>query len=620
MLQAARPRTFSAGPRIRHAPSRLCARGPFRRWGHRPRTGPEVRHVASASLPRDVPRWTRPRFLHVRGTFRGVRAVPTTCARGGGGSGSGAGRRGPPRDDGGGGGGGSSGSGVPAQPPYHVFASAADAVSWVNGEYTTFGHLPPHTVLRAQVLVRDDGGSPSVLDATAVDVAYEAVAGRVGRAQLEERREDRPLVAAARPPVRRDARAFGKGLLGLVDARRRDAGRPPTPDVGGRSRPLRGRRPAALPGRRRRAPERARDLPRHGARQGERRHARPRGRRRRGVVEDTAASAATSPAARRQAGPTSTWSTNPDLDRKQAKENILRVHDVKHGTLVRGARCGRRVRRLPRHAREPPHRPRREPGPAEPVGRDPSRARRLRRGGRRRRVVQRVPRDLADGRWRDGEGRSLVRRVPRRDVRGRGHDRPRRRRQPRRRRRRRGPSLLGRRTAVRVVPHGRRPRPPDRAGPRVRHRRDPPAPRIRQHGRGGVARSVATTRGSAPAPPPRTATAAATRASRAPCHGTSHAEWSAATDSTTSATMQGHPGAMVECDVCHVAGSLPLTTQGPHGLHNVGDARWALGGHGSFYAADPTGCQACHGKDLAGTRPVARGDRAGARPRERPAW
>jgi len=65
--------------------------------------------------------------------------------------------------------------------------------------------------------------------------------------------------------------------------------------------------------------------------------------------------------------------------------------------------------------------------------------------------------------------------------------------------------------------------------------------------------------------------------------------------------MQGHPGARVECDVRHVGGSLPLTTQGPDGLHNVGDARGALGGHGSFYASDPTGGQACHGQDLAGT-------------------
>jgi hypothetical protein len=30
-------------------------------------------------------------------------------------------------------------------------------------------------------------------------------------------------------------------------------------------------------------------------------------------------------------------------------------------------------------------------------------------------------------------------------------------------------------------------------------------------------------------------------------------------------------------------------------MHNVGDSRWANGGHGDFYERNPSSCAACHG-------------------------
>ncbi len=89
------------------------------------------------------------------------------------------------------------------------------------------------------------------------------------------------------------------------------------------------------------------------------------------------------------------------------------------------------------------------------------------------------------------------------------------------------------------------------------------------------------------------------------CHGSTHAEWPvadpAANDNVAPTELQGHSGVLRECGTCHAAGTLALTTAGPHGMHNVGDARWALGGHGNFYENDPNSCKACHGLNREGT-------------------
>ncbi len=89
------------------------------------------------------------------------------------------------------------------------------------------------------------------------------------------------------------------------------------------------------------------------------------------------------------------------------------------------------------------------------------------------------------------------------------------------------------------------------------------------------------------------------------CHGSTHAEWPvanpASNDNVAAMRLQGHTGVLRECGACHAVGTLPLTLSGPHGMHTVGDSRWASGGHGDFYAADPNRCLSCHGLAREGT-------------------
>jgi hypothetical protein len=93
------------------------------------------------------------------------------------------------------------------------------------------------------------------------------------------------------------------------------------------------------------------------------------------------------------------------------------------------------------------------------------------------------------------------------------------------------------------------------------------------------------------------------------CHGSTHAEWpiadDAANDNVAAKTLQGYSGKIIECTVCHAQGSLQLTTNGPHGLHNVNDIGWLDENHGDFYEQNKSGCKACHGLDLLGT-PLAK--------------
>lgn len=89
------------------------------------------------------------------------------------------------------------------------------------------------------------------------------------------------------------------------------------------------------------------------------------------------------------------------------------------------------------------------------------------------------------------------------------------------------------------------------------------------------------------------------------CHGSTHAIWpgnpaTQKNDNKAAVRLQGHAGTISECSTCHRAGSLPLTLNGPHGLHNIDDPRWTEG-HEDFYAKDKTSCQTCHGADLRGT-------------------
>ncbi|MGR8932228.1 MAG: IPT/TIG domain-containing protein [Gammaproteobacteria bacterium] len=92
------------------------------------------------------------------------------------------------------------------------------------------------------------------------------------------------------------------------------------------------------------------------------------------------------------------------------------------------------------------------------------------------------------------------------------------------------------------------------------------------------------------------------------CHGSTHAIWPGdsahSNDNAAAEILQGHTGTIVECSTCHKPGSLPPTTDGPHGMHNVNDSSWALNedrGHPAFYEQAPNECKACHGTDLRGT-------------------
>jgi len=93
------------------------------------------------------------------------------------------------------------------------------------------------------------------------------------------------------------------------------------------------------------------------------------------------------------------------------------------------------------------------------------------------------------------------------------------------------------------------------------------------------------------------------------CHGSTHAIWpnadANANDNQAAMRLQGYIGTIIECNVCHKAGSLPRTTNGPHGLHNVNDARWYDEGHEDFFENNENNCKACHGQDLRGT-PLAK--------------
>jgi hypothetical protein len=86
------------------------------------------------------------------------------------------------------------------------------------------------------------------------------------------------------------------------------------------------------------------------------------------------------------------------------------------------------------------------------------------------------------------------------------------------------------------------------------------------------------------------------------CHGSTHAVWPnalpSANDNLAAVQLQGHAGTITECGSCHT--SLPLTLDGPHGMHNVNSSAWNHE-HEEFYEKDRNACRACHGRNLEGT-------------------
>ncbi len=88
------------------------------------------------------------------------------------------------------------------------------------------------------------------------------------------------------------------------------------------------------------------------------------------------------------------------------------------------------------------------------------------------------------------------------------------------------------------------------------------------------------------------------------CHNSTHAIWAnpveTHNDNVAAKELQGHTGTVAECATCHAAGSLALTLNGPHGMHNVGDSRWSQG-HENLAEANVQACAACHGTNYRGT-------------------
>jgi hypothetical protein len=88
------------------------------------------------------------------------------------------------------------------------------------------------------------------------------------------------------------------------------------------------------------------------------------------------------------------------------------------------------------------------------------------------------------------------------------------------------------------------------------------------------------------------------------CHGSPHAEWPAANplanDTIAPKQLQGHDGVISECSVCHGT-SLPLTVDGPHGMHNVNSQDWVKDHKSLVEKRGMANCQACHGLKLEGT-------------------
>jgi len=88
------------------------------------------------------------------------------------------------------------------------------------------------------------------------------------------------------------------------------------------------------------------------------------------------------------------------------------------------------------------------------------------------------------------------------------------------------------------------------------------------------------------------------------CHGSTHAIFpnpkAAANDNVAANQIQGHAGAIIECNACHT-GTLPNRLDGPHGMHPVGAGSGWNEGHGDVAERDTTACKSCHGGDGAGT-------------------
>jgi len=91
------------------------------------------------------------------------------------------------------------------------------------------------------------------------------------------------------------------------------------------------------------------------------------------------------------------------------------------------------------------------------------------------------------------------------------------------------------------------------------------------------------------------------------CHGATHAEWPNvdpfANDSVQSKQLQRHTGVIIECGTCHNDKYMrenKKLLQGPHGMHFV-SADFVADGHSDAFERNPDSCRECHGMRGEGT-------------------
>ncbi len=89
------------------------------------------------------------------------------------------------------------------------------------------------------------------------------------------------------------------------------------------------------------------------------------------------------------------------------------------------------------------------------------------------------------------------------------------------------------------------------------------------------------------------------------CHGATHGIWPNknpnSNDNVTATQLQGHTGTITECSTCHGNTDLGNTLDGPHGMHPVGETRFADGGHERLAESNPNECRTCHGNNGEGS-------------------
>jgi PKD repeat protein len=91
------------------------------------------------------------------------------------------------------------------------------------------------------------------------------------------------------------------------------------------------------------------------------------------------------------------------------------------------------------------------------------------------------------------------------------------------------------------------------------------------------------------------------------CHGATHGIWPnknpSSNDNVTAIQLQGHTGPVIECSTCHGNTNLGNTLDGPHGMHAVGETKFADGGHENLAetSSGKNACRSCHGINGEGT-------------------